>query len=296
VDSKAELDNRKKDIWQGYHALVENYARMVRGGGRWDGLGEVLQNAIAGLSYDLAVLQANHMIDRGFRGEEAMRVFRDEADEILEEVSSAWRAISGRFAVALEDDAQETKRLAQPFHRVRDDLRRLLHDMPVEAAGAIAQADTETADKTVIAQQDDEVTGSQGAAAAVQPAIAQPESSTEIAAGDRPTKKPRQYGFAPDMGRHRTIAGIVERHVPDWRVSKRYRESDILKLICRDLDMEAADFMPESWKTGNNEALDSTPVKNWTEALELAKTGKKLVCDQIESSLNAIRRAEAETL
>jgi hypothetical protein len=95
------------------------------------------------------------------------------------------------------------------------------------------------------------------------------------------------------MDRHRTIAGVVERHVPDWRTSKSYREAETLKFICRDLDSEAADLMPESWKTGNNETLKGAPAKTWTEALEMA--GNKLVRDQIESSLNAIQKAEAKT-
>ena len=148
--------------------------------------------------------------------------------------------------------------------------------MAAETAGGIAPkvANSKTADKA---------------------AVTQPESGTETAAGERPIPKPRQYGFRANMDRHRAIAGVVERHVPDWRTSRRYREADVLKLICRDLDTEAADLMPENWREGNTPALARTRVKTWTEALEIATTGNKLVRDQIESSLDAIRRAEAET-
>jgi DNA-binding XRE family transcriptional regulator len=89
-----------------------------------------LNSAIVGLSYDLAVLEANYAIERGLRGEEAMRVFRDETTELLEEVTSLLRASSERLAVTFDDEAEEVKGLAQPFHRVQDDLRRLLHGLP----------------------------------------------------------------------------------------------------------------------------------------------------------------------
>jgi hypothetical protein len=91
---------------------------------------EKLNFAVGGLSFDLAVVQANCAIDRGLRGEEAMQAFRDEAALLLEEVTSSWRASCERLAVTFEDDTEEVKNLAQPFHRVRDDLRRLLHELP----------------------------------------------------------------------------------------------------------------------------------------------------------------------
>jgi hypothetical protein len=127
-DPKAELAYWKDHVWRGYHVLIESHERA--------GMAEVdrhekLSFAVAGLSYDLAVLQANNLIDRGLRGDEAMRVFRDEAAEILEEVASSWRASCERLAVTFEDDTEEVKDLAQPFHRVRDDLRRLLNNIPV---------------------------------------------------------------------------------------------------------------------------------------------------------------------
>lgn len=55
-----------------------------------------------------------------------MRVFRDEAAGLLEEVTSSWRASCERLAITFDDDTEEVRDLAQPFHRVRDDLRRLL--------------------------------------------------------------------------------------------------------------------------------------------------------------------------
>ncbi len=125
-DPKAELAYWKDHVWRGYHVLIESHERA--------GMAEVdrhekLSFAIAGLSYDLAVLQANNVIDRGLRGEDAMRALRDEAAELLEEVTSSWRASCERLAVTFEDDTEEVKDLAQPFDRVRDDLRRLLPEL-----------------------------------------------------------------------------------------------------------------------------------------------------------------------
>jgi hypothetical protein len=127
TDSKAELDYWKGHVWRGYHALIENYERA---GMAWADRHEKLNYATGGLSYDLAVIQANYALDRGLRGEEAIRVFRDEAAELLEEVTSSWRASCERLAVTFDDEAEEVKDLAQPFHRVRDDLRRLLAELP----------------------------------------------------------------------------------------------------------------------------------------------------------------------
>jgi hypothetical protein len=128
-------------------------------------------------------------------------------------------------------------------------------------------------------------------------ARATPEAPVATTNSGRSKRQRRQRGFQPDMVRHRRIAAIVERHVSDWRISKRYREDAMLKLICSDLDEKASDLMPDNWKiAGKTPAvLDGTCVNKWTEALEMAKSGKKLVVDQIETSLDAIRKAAAKT-
>src|ERR1022692_4120318 len=127
ADPKAELEYWKGYVWQGYHDLLENYARMQMAmADRY----QKLNFAIAGLSYDLAVLQANYAIDRDLRGEEAMRAFQDEGADLLKEVTAAWRTSGERLDLSFEDDPEAVKDFAQPFHRVRDDLRRLLHDLP----------------------------------------------------------------------------------------------------------------------------------------------------------------------
>ncbi|MGA2117525.1 MAG: hypothetical protein ABSH56_22530 [Bryobacteraceae bacterium] len=147
-DVKAELDYWKAHVWQGYHILIANCERLAREGMAWANRHEKLNFAIAGLSYDLALLEANYVIDRGLRGDEAMRTFRDESAELLEEVTSSWRASCERLAITFDDDAEEVKNLAQPFHGVRDDLRRLLRELPPETISADSAQGECTTDTT----------------------------------------------------------------------------------------------------------------------------------------------------
>ncbi len=127
-DPKAELDHWTAHVWRGFHALIDGYAKQTTASAA--SRHEKLSSATTGLSYDLAVLRANHVIDRGLRGDGAMQAYRDEAKELLEEVTSAWRAAGERLAVEFEDEAEAVNALARPFHRVRDDLRRLLAELP----------------------------------------------------------------------------------------------------------------------------------------------------------------------
>jgi hypothetical protein len=133
ADPKAELDSCKARVWRAYDALIDN---LETRGMAWADPQQKLEFAVAALSFDLAVLHANYIIDRGMRGDEAMHIFRGEAAELLEEVTSSWRASCDRLAVTFEDDIEEVKNLAQPFHRVRDDLRRLLRELPAETISA----------------------------------------------------------------------------------------------------------------------------------------------------------------
>jgi hypothetical protein len=64
-----------------------------------------------------------------------------------------------------------------------------------------------------------------------------------------------------------------------------------LKNICTDLDAKGVE-VPDSWSQGKPEALDGAPAKGWSDALVMAKTGKKLVADQIRTSLDAVLKQE----
>jgi hypothetical protein len=126
-DLQAELDYWRAHIWSAYYTLLDNYKRMRM---EPPDRRNKLNFAIACLSNDLAVLQAHHTVDRGLRGELAMQTFRDEAVELLEEVTSSWRAACERLVVTFENEAKEEKNLTQPFNRVRDDFRRFINEMP----------------------------------------------------------------------------------------------------------------------------------------------------------------------
>jgi hypothetical protein len=138
-DSKTKLDYARVKVWGGYYAKIENLkSRRTEVDYRQRTLGF----AVTCLSYDLAVLQANYVIDRGLRGDEAAHAYRDEAASLLEEVSSSRRANCERLGVSFEDDTEGLKDLAQAFHQVRDDFQRLLAGLPTAPA---AEADRQAA-------------------------------------------------------------------------------------------------------------------------------------------------------
>jgi hypothetical protein len=129
ADPKAEYDYWTAHIWHGYNTLIDNY--VFRGMSSSANRHEKLDSAIDGLSYDLAVLQANYVVDRGLRGEAVMRTFRDEAAELLNfKVIASWRASCERLSITFDDQTEDGRDLTQSFQRVRDDLRQLLPNLP----------------------------------------------------------------------------------------------------------------------------------------------------------------------
>jgi hypothetical protein len=104
-------------------------------------------------------------------------------------------------------------------------------------------------------------------------------------------RQSRRRGFEPAMDLHWRIVAVVERHAPNWRSSNQWRSASTLKQICTDLDKDEIE-VPERWRRGATQALDGAPANRWVEALEIAKTGKKLVADQIRTSIEAVRKQE----
>jgi hypothetical protein len=135
-DPRDELEYWTLHIWQRYRELIGHYARLVdedQRAGRpiWEHREQKLDNAIVGLSYDLAVLQANYVVDRGLRGDEGVGAFHDEAGALLEQLESELSA--SRESLALSDDNaqdEQVKHLAQMFKQVGHDLRGLFHVLP----------------------------------------------------------------------------------------------------------------------------------------------------------------------
>jgi hypothetical protein len=78
-----------------------------------------------GLSYDLAVLQANYIIDRGLYGEAAMRAFQDESADLIESVRTFCREGSKRLGLAYARQEKEGVDPTELFRDVGEDLRNL---------------------------------------------------------------------------------------------------------------------------------------------------------------------------
>jgi hypothetical protein len=76
----ADPAGERAEAFGRYFARVDIHVRMGRLEGGWD---TPLKHALDTLSYDLAVIQANYVINRGLRGGEAMRIFRAESAELV---------------------------------------------------------------------------------------------------------------------------------------------------------------------------------------------------------------------
>jgi hypothetical protein len=136
ADPKAEYDYWTAHIWRGYSALIDNYVFL--GISSSPNRHEKLNSAIDGLSYDLAVLQANYVVDRGLLGEAMTRAFWGEATDLLNfKVIASWRASCERLSITSEDQTKDGRDLAQSFQRVRDDLQQLLPNLPPPASGPV---------------------------------------------------------------------------------------------------------------------------------------------------------------
>jgi len=100
----------------------------------------------------------------------------------------------------------------------------------------------------------------------------------------------RRHGFDAAMDRHTVIVEIVERHAPNWRTDSRaYCKDSIVESICTDLDTAEIAII-DNWRLGKTRSLDGSRLKNWCDALDIGS--KKLVTDQIRTSLNAVRKME----
>jgi hypothetical protein len=129
ADPKAEYEYWTAHIWHGYDTLIDNYVFL--GMSTSANRHEKLNSAIDGLSYDLAVLQANYVVDRGLRGAAVIRAYLDEAAELLNpKVIASWRASCERLSITFDDQTEDGRDLTQAFQRVGDDLRQLLPNLP----------------------------------------------------------------------------------------------------------------------------------------------------------------------
>jgi hypothetical protein len=125
----AELQYWGRHVWAGFRRRVNHFERIIeerkREGdpARPDCSGK-LDSARVGLSYDLAVLRANHYLDLGLRGEDAIGAFRNEEAPLVREIESAWLASCEMLELSPAEEAHPD--FARPFARVREHLAGLL--------------------------------------------------------------------------------------------------------------------------------------------------------------------------
>jgi hypothetical protein len=87
---------------------------------------EILTAWTLGLSYDIAVLQANYIIGRGLRGGEAIRAFELESTQLAEKIRLSWRAASKQWGLSWKKQEKKGVDFDKPFREVGTDLRELI--------------------------------------------------------------------------------------------------------------------------------------------------------------------------
>jgi hypothetical protein len=151
LDANAELTFREKCVWRSFDEAIDGQARAPRIRRRWiDQEGNkcaqtredvcrrakervesrtgCLSSLLQDLSYDLAVVRANYVIDRDLRGDDAVRVFKEESAALVESVRSAWRKSSKRLGLSWRKDTNSD--FEELFRKVGEDLLRLTAAMP----------------------------------------------------------------------------------------------------------------------------------------------------------------------
>ena len=154
-DPKTEFEWWTKHIWSGFNGDIakledgihsprkredketqKDKDRVVQ---RVDSLYACMQRSILGLSYDLAVLQTNYIIDRGLRGDAAFRTFQEESAGLIESVRKFGREGSERLGLSYRRQ-EEGVDPTNAFREVGEDLRHLTSAMPAEAPSGISEA------------------------------------------------------------------------------------------------------------------------------------------------------------
>jgi hypothetical protein len=149
-----EFDFWEDHVWSGFRKLLKesgNEHSLGTDGRIWDlrkrQLGETrvaFRNRVANrvsrgysiikpsfecLGFDIAVLLANHVIDRRLTESEAMRIFDTESARLVEKMNTSLEETSRRLGLSLQKQLKEGKdriELAKPFRIVADDLKSLV--------------------------------------------------------------------------------------------------------------------------------------------------------------------------
>jgi hypothetical protein len=246
-DPKVEFEYWSEHIWSGFSVLVAKLDQMHSARKRQDketrkefrdrmrqrvhDLYASMRVAIRGLSYDLAVLQANYIIDRGLRGDAAISTFQDDSASLIESVRTFGRNSSKRLGLSYGKQEKEGVDPAKPFREVREDLRNLTSAIPSEAPSGISEQ-------------------------AARRQISAPENAS------RPVLKTgKRRGRRPNQERRDAIRTVIRAHGGQWR--------DHLNDIFTELDSQEValgDFQTLKMDLGEGQ---SAPVSTWA-ALDLA--------------------------
>lgn len=96
---------------------------------------QALIEAISQLSYDLAVLHGNYILDCELRGEKAILAFDNEVFELIKTVTKLQQDGARRLAVSRDSRIDRESALKIPFLRIRRELERLLPNLPAVNIG-----------------------------------------------------------------------------------------------------------------------------------------------------------------
>jgi hypothetical protein len=161
---QAEFEYWSEHIWRGFDGAVGKLAEL--GGQRERSPKEtheayrdrvrqridlryvVTKNTMRGLSYDLAVLHANYIIDRRLRGNAAICAFQEALADLIESVRMFWRESSKQLGLSCRKQEKGGIDFVRPFHEVATDLRALLASC--REAKEDPSAGTQIPDPTVV--------------------------------------------------------------------------------------------------------------------------------------------------
>jgi hypothetical protein len=274
-DPNAEFECWAEHIWSGFKGLIAELVRIHslpkrqdketrkesgdRVMQRVDPLYASMERTIRGLSYDLAVLQANYILDRGLRENAANRAFQNESTDLIERVRTFGR--ESRRLLGLSYRRQEKQGLdsAKPFLEVGEDLQFLRFEMPAEAPTGVPEHAVSDSFEPVQSSVPDRT------AERRRPAdLARPTSEPAVNAGLQPAP-------AMDGG-----SGVVPESAADQHIQEQTR---------------TVNGVAEGRETTVAEATSSQMSAPENDSLRVAKTGKRRGRPPNQERRDALRTA-----
>ena len=311
ADPKEEFAFWDGRVWESFVRSIEEIASGRRDGRRWidaDGVMHVEPNDQArlrvrkrverrtelltawtlGLSYDVAVLQANYIIDRRLRGEGAIRAFELESTELVEKIRQSWRAASKQWGLSWKKQEKKEIDFSKPFRDVCADLRELIFsaflvgDQSAESATTVPMASDLDRERPV-----DAPSPTNAIAAGIERGGARPDSKIGLSG----QLKAAQTSNLKFRKMHEAVIRYewYKTELQTLKVaSKKYQTPELLKVHYADfdiwatldkndeLDIAAGAFAPGrfSWslvkRLNNLEGKDDRTLKNYRRALKAA--------------------------